>query len=121
MSDHEFEQWEDRTQRGADGGTVFRGEDGSLYFVRDELLEALKVQGEGLERLEEALKSKTKGVEAISGQGAKASDAKGGGGLRSVAYVRGSLLREDPRNQAVKLNRLAKAAVPSTVMCPWFC
>lgn len=112
------QEWEDRTQRGADGGTVFRGEDGTLYFVRDELLEALKVQGEGLERLEEALRAKSKGVETFSAS----KDAKADGkGLKSVAYVRGSLLREDPRNQAVRLDRLAKAAVPSTVMCPWFC
>ena len=31
------------------GGYVFRGDDGSLYLIRDELLEACKMKGEDLE------------------------------------------------------------------------
>ena len=34
------------------GGTYLRGEDGSLYFIRDEVLDACKVEGEQLDRAE---------------------------------------------------------------------
>jgi hypothetical protein len=106
--------WEDNTQRGAMGGTVFRGPDGSLYFVRDELLDALRVEGEGKERLEEALQGKSTGVETFA-EGKESRQ-----GVKSLGYVRGSLLRQDPRNMAAKLPDKEKVAV-STVMCPWFC
>jgi hypothetical protein len=106
---------ESKFQRGSGGGTVFRGPDGSLYFVRDEMLDALKVEEEGLERLEEALASKGKGVEAA------ASGQKDARTLKPVAYVRGTLLREDPRNQVVQLAATRVQARASTIMCPWFC
>ncbi|HXD31553.1 MAG TPA: hypothetical protein VN643_10575 [Pyrinomonadaceae bacterium] len=93
----------------SDGGTVFRGSDGSLYFVRDELLDALRVEDEGLERLEETMKG-----------GAKAA-TKDTGSIKPVAYVKGALLRQDPRNQAVALKATRAKAKASTIMCPWFC
>lgn len=39
------------------GGTYLRGEDGSLYFIRDEVLDACKVEGEQRERAEGLLTS----------------------------------------------------------------
>ena len=107
---------EDNRQSGALGGTVLRGADGALYFVRDEMLAALRVEGEGLERLEEALKQKSPKVELIAG------DAKAiNGAIRPAAYIRGSLLREDPRNTVMAKLPNLKKVVASTVMCPWFC
>ena len=35
------------------GGYVFRGEDGSLYLLRDEILEACKIKGPDLEYAQE--------------------------------------------------------------------
>ena len=100
----------------AQGGTVLRGQDGALYFVRDELLPALKVEGEGLQRLEEALGAKDfKEVEHF----APAKD--GGSGTRAIGYVRGSLLAKDPRNNDMKSAGVSSQSVPSTIMCPWFC
>lgn len=92
----------------SDGGTVLRGSDGALYFVRDELLDALRVEGEGLERLEEQMKG-----------GAKASASAGS--IKPISYVKGSLLRQDPRNQVAALKSARAKAKASTIMCPWFC
>ena len=92
----------------SDGGTVFRGSDGSLYFVRDEMLDALKVEGEGLERLDATLKD-TK------------SASKDTGSIKPVGYVKGSLLRQDPRNTVARAKSSKLTARSSTIMCPWFC
>lgn len=105
----------DNRQKGSLGGTVLRGPDGSLYFIRDEMLEALKVEGEGLERMEEILQQKSPKVDPVPDD-----SKKPGKTIRPTAYVRGSLLREDPRNLIAKLPDKGKIAA-STVMCPWFC
>jgi hypothetical protein len=104
----------DNRQRGSLGGTVLRGPDGSMYFVRDEMLEALKVEGEGLERLEEVLQQKSSKVDLFP------AETKPAKTIRPTAYVRGSLLREDSRNLVAKLPDKGKIAA-STIMCPWFC
>lgn len=106
----------DNRKQGALGGTVLRGPDGALYFVRDEMLTALRVEGEGKERLEDALKKGSAHVEIIP------PDPKAtGNAVRPAAYVRGSLLREDPRNMDTKLLAVQQRVVASTIMCPWFC
>jgi hypothetical protein len=106
------EEFNDNRKRGAIGGTVLKGPDGSLYFIRDELLDALKVEGEGRERLEDALDRKPPEVQPIA--------ATAGPVPTSVAYVRGSLLRQDPRNAIARFPDVGRVAA-STVMCPWFC
>jgi hypothetical protein len=107
----------DRRQQGALGGTVLRGQDGSLYFIRDELLAAFRVEGEGLERLEAALTGREgDAVERVEVQGRAAETGR----VRQVGFVRGSLLRQDPRNVGVKYPN-PHELVASTVMCPWFC
>ena len=96
----------------AQGGTVFRGADGSVYFVRDELLPALKVEGEGLHRLQKEL-------------GTKMEAAKPAQGLAAATYVKGDLLDTNPPAWTVHMERLNAPAVgrirQSTIMCPWFC
>ena len=92
----------------SDGGTIFKGSDGSLYFVRDEMLDALRVEGEGLERLDEQLKCAKGG-------------AKDAGSIKPIGYVKGSLLRQDPRNTTARAKSARVTARASTIMCPWFC
>lgn len=105
------------------GGTVLRGPDGSLYFIRDELLDALRVQGEGLDKLNATLKKN----DANEVAAAAAAGQKGGQTLQTVAYVKGSLLMQDKRNAdlAAGAEPAARAALAqpqqSTIMCPWFC
>jgi hypothetical protein len=101
-------------QRGAMGGMVFRGADGSVYFVRDELLSAFRVEGEGLERLEAALQGTNAEVEKFEPPKSASAPAV------QAAYVRGSLLRSDSRNIGVTLPEPQRLAA-STIMCPWFC
>lgn len=107
----------DSWKRGAVGGTVLRGQDGSLYFIRDEILAAFRVEGEGLERLEAALTgSQSTEVDKVEirGQAAEAVPAK------QIGYVHGSLLRQDARNIGITLPDRGRIH-SSTVMCPWFC
>jgi hypothetical protein len=102
-------------QEGALGGTVLRGKDGSLYFIRDEMLNAFRVAGEGRELLERAISSGDQEVQSVEPP-QKATLFP----VAQTGYVRGSLLRRDPRNQAVKVPNTTNLAA-STVMCPWFC
>jgi hypothetical protein len=93
------------------GGTVLYGPDGSLYFVRDEMLPALKVEGEGLQRLQKEL-------------GGKKPPASGEG-LTGGTYLKGDLLDKDPPAWTVHMARSTPVQVSamrsSTTMCPWFC
>jgi hypothetical protein len=106
----------DAWQEGALGGTLLRGKDGSLYFIRDELLEALRVGGEGSERLDEALKASHREIESFT----PSKDATEKAPVATTGYVRGSLLRQDPRNAVARLPN-AREVAASTIMCPWFC
>jgi hypothetical protein len=101
----------DETQR-AQGGTVLRGADGNIYFIRDEMLPALRVEGEGLQRLQKEL-------------GTKGEAAKPAQGVATATYLKGDLLDKDPPPWTVHLTRLSAPEVgrirQSTIMCPWFC
>jgi len=101
---------------GARGGSIFRGKDGSLYFIRDELLNAFRVDGEGAELLEKALQGGEKEVARF--QPPKESMEQSP--VAHTGYVQGSLLRRDLRNQDVKVPNTTNLAA-STIMCPWFC
>jgi len=93
------------------GGTVLTGPDGSLYFIRDEVLPAFKVEGEGLARLQKEA-------------GTKAA-AKPAQGVATGTYVKGDLLDKEPPAWTVHMTNIAQVDVAkirtSTVMCPWFC
>ena len=97
----------------AQGGTVLRGADGSIYFVRDELLPALKVQGEGLQRLQKELGGKAEAA------------AKPTQGIATATYLKGDLLDQDPPAWTVHMTRISSPQIgairQSTIMCPWFC
>jgi hypothetical protein len=91
------------------GGTVLRGAKGELYFIRDEVLPAFKIEGEGARRIKRLLDQ---------GAGPLQVKAPADAPLR---YVSGDLLRDQPTDMAVPDLLLKPGAVKSTVMCPWFC
>ena len=88
--------------RGVAGGTVVRGADGSLYFIRDEVLEAFKMEGEPYERAQELLKDARQAERPAEG-------------VAQLRYVRGEILPKDPEDRAPDM------MAASTYMCPWFC
>ena len=90
------------------GGTVLRGNDGSLYFIRDEILEQCKVTGEHLDHLNEMLEKSSGEVEGF----AFLAEATGGVLEGSLAYVQGDALTR-PGNEA------PAAVSMQTLMCPW--
>jgi hypothetical protein len=91
-------------------GTFLRGEDGSLYFIRDEVLEACKVEGEHLERSEAMLDSD--GDAEVEGFAFHLGAAPQ---LKPIKYV------QAPDLNAGAAHKLQPdlGAVQSTVMCPW--
>lgn len=91
---------EQRVKEGHSRGTIFRGQDGSVYFIRDELLEACRLSGEELELAERSLNSARK-APVIEG-----SDA-----------VR--IEREMPTLDFKNIQIDERTGVASTVMCCW--
>ncbi len=97
------------------GGTVLRGEDGTLYFVRDQALADFEIKGEGLERMQ-GLLSETSGGD-VAGFDFRSSYESDETPVEPLKYVSGDLLQNDPPEGD---DALSVAAMKS-VMCPWFC
>jgi hypothetical protein len=93
------------------GGTFLRGEDGSLYFVRDEVLEACKVEGEHLDYANQMLDAD--GDAEVEGF---AFNVSGAPQLQPIRYVDSPNIGMQPNGA---LMRPDIGAVSSTVMCPW--
>jgi len=92
------------------GGIFVKGDDSTLYFIRDELLEACKVDGEDLERWGPVIDGEEPDVEGFSMN------------FSFQQQSNGSLVRV----QSPQLNPFVQPAVGdlfkrqySTVMCPW--
>jgi hypothetical protein len=85
------------------GGTIFRGPDGSLYFIRDEILEACKLSGDELEKSERVL------AESRAGDGPRFQQALTVAGLDAARHVRAM-----PELDFKKVGDRY-----STVMCCW--
>jgi hypothetical protein len=98
------------------GGSVIRGSDGTIYFIRDELLEKLRVDDHGTRRIESVLEEA--GERRMLGppeeQGGVTPAARAEGAV--LGYVSGDLLIDQPEDRIVPV-----AAAKSTYMCPWFC
>jgi hypothetical protein len=94
------------TAQEAEGGVVLRDSDGNFFFVRDSGLELLRVQGVGLDRLQQVLGTET----------AKPSPAplQVVGRLETAELT--SVAAQEPDDASARSELL-----PSTVMCPWFC
>jgi hypothetical protein len=89
------------------GGIFVKGDDGSLYFVRDELLDMCKVEGEDLEKWGPVVDGQTPEVEGFSLNFDVSPVAT------SPILVRGGQLK------GVDAGLLADRVSYSTVMCPW--
>ena len=87
------------------GGTVLRGDDGSVYFVRDEILAACKVDGEDLAKLEGALSGDAE-VEGFALT------------LSSTSTLSSTKLTSPTLTTTPTSFDLSKTSF-STVMCPW--
>jgi hypothetical protein len=89
-----------------EGGVILKGDDGSVYFIRDEILEACKTDGEDKEKAEEMAGGEVEGFSM--------SFASGG----NLAVV-GRVESPDLRNPEV-VNRIPDLRKrTSTIMCPW--
>lgn len=93
------------------GGTFLRGEDGSLYFVRDEVLDACKVEGEHLDRAQAMLDED--GEVEVEGFAFQASAAPQ---LTPIKYVTSPDLGMQPSGTSIRPDF---GKVQSTIMCPW--
>lgn len=91
------------------GGIFVKGDDGSLYFVRDELLDLCKVDGEDLERWGPIVDGQAPEVEGFSLNFDVAPQTS------KPLLVHGAQL-----NKGIDVGALRGAATrTSTVMCPW--
>jgi hypothetical protein len=90
-------------------GTILRGDDGSLYFIRDEVLAACKVEGEHLDRVQKMLAGEEAEVQGFSFNLAPANDSQLSS-LKPVGYAQGSLLAS---------GAAAARQAGDTIMCPW--
>jgi hypothetical protein len=93
-------------------GTILRGDDGSLYFIRDEVLEACKVEGEYIDRVQHMLAGEESEVQGFSYD---LAPSKGSlfGSLQPLGYANTSqslLLASRP---------VLREAAGGTLMCPW--
>lgn len=88
------------------GGTVLRAEDGSVYFIRDEVLAACKVEGEHLAQLEQNL----------------AGDAEVEGfalNLSSTSTLSSTSLTSPTLSALSPTIKKDFGSIESTIMCPW--
>jgi hypothetical protein len=90
-------------------GTILRGDDGSLYFIRDEVLTACKVEGEYLDRVQQMLAGEEAEVQGFSFNLAPATDSQFSS-VKPVGYAQGSLLTQ---------TSAAARQAGDTIMCPW--
>jgi hypothetical protein len=95
------------------GGTVLRGNDGTVYFIRDELLATLKVDATGSERVQGVLREGGRSGQVGPEEGAQEKK----GQAEVLGYVSGDLLKDQPDDDRI----VPVAAAKSTYMCPWFC
>jgi hypothetical protein len=86
-------------------GTILRGDDGSLYFIRDEVLAACKVEGEYLDRVNKMLGSEEQEVEGFSFNLTPTQPTQ----LQPLGYAEGSLVA----------GKAAVRQAGDTIMCPW--
>src|ERR1700737_2879019 len=94
-------------------GTILRGDDGSLYFIRDEILSACKGGGEYLQRVNQMLESEENEVQGFSFNLAPASQSTLSS-ITPVGYANGALVGVTGPNAAERIKQAG-----DTIMCPW--
>jgi hypothetical protein len=93
-------------------GTILRGDDGSLYFVRDEVLEACKVEGEYVDRVQQMLAGEESEVQGFSFDLAPAKESLLGS-LQPLGYANTSA------SASLASRPDLRGAAGGTLMCPW--
>ena len=91
----------------ADGGIVLKGDDGSAYFIRDEILDACKLEGEYLEAAQPLLDDDAD-VEGFAMNSRATS-------FKSVGNFSGQPMPDIGSMKQPGVNVRAE----STIMCPW--
>ena len=89
-------------QQSSGGGYVFRGQDGSLYLIRDEILDACKMDGDDLKYAQRQDSEKGKSL--------------GGGPFSEIARVD---YTDAPRHQGKEPEVQDLRAEGGTTMCGW--
>lgn len=96
----------------AQGGLILKGDDGSVYYIRSEVLAACRAEGQDRELIEamtDGDKAAAREVEGFSVAFAPKEDLKV---IGQIGDVRGAFVGVDLRAQIDKY-------ATSTVMCPW--
>jgi hypothetical protein len=92
------------------GGMILKGEDGSLYFIRDEVLEASKMEGEDLERYKPLADGEEPETEGFAYEFQQTTN------LSQVGRVQSSNLVGIDQAVNLRGDRIGRT---STIMCPW--
>jgi len=96
----------------APGGTVIRDANGDLYFIRDEVLPAFKMQRDAASRMKKLVDQGKSGPLRLAD-------------TSPLSYVSGDLVQMQNKStdKAIAVPELLtrQGAVRSTIMCPWFC
>jgi hypothetical protein len=95
------------------GGIVLKGDDGSVYFIRDEILEAAKLEGEYLEAAQPVIDAGDAEVEGFALNARSDS-------FTSIGSFGANPIQPQIQVQAQNpVADLGKIKQMSTVMCPW--
>lgn len=88
------------------GGLVLQGDDGSLYFIRDEVLAASKLEGDYLENAKPLIEAEAPEVEGFALQVTR-------GGFTPVGQFTA------PVGLKPGITKPDLGSIESTIMCPW--
>lgn len=95
------------------GGILLKSDEGDLYFVRDEILAACKVEGEYLEGAQKMAEAQESDVEGFAFNPRQAQFSQAGNFSSANLNLKATQLNQDVGNIADKVNSM------STIMCPW--
>lgn len=94
------------------GGIVLKSDDGTAYFIRDEILEACKLEGEYLDAAKPILSGDEAEVEGFAMTTRATS-------FTAVGNFSGPPVGMKSPTLAGPQLDLGKISIESTVMCPW--
>ncbi len=95
------------------GGHVLKGDDGSVYFIRDDILEACKLEGEYLEGALPLLDGGEAEVEGFAFR--RSASTMNFSSVGQFQVPQGQFLAEQTQIKPLDLSKYGSG----TVMCPW--
>jgi len=95
------------------GGVVLKGDDGTVYFIRDEILAACKLEGEYLEAAQPIVNGEEPEVEGFALNVRQNSFSSVG------SFSAPSSFRAKAAGVASPKLDLGNVGIESTIMCPW--